>query len=91
MVSFNAELRSSHWGLRKELDSHAKTPQNLVWKILYFSMSKVCKVKVFWFSLTRRLDIRHDDAKFLRPQPPPDPISGLPTASESFVIHLAYS
>ncbi|GBN45275.1 hypothetical protein AVEN_120765-1 [Araneus ventricosus] len=28
-------------------------------------VSKVCKVKEFWFTLTLRFDIRHDDTKFL--------------------------
>ncbi|GBM43100.1 hypothetical protein AVEN_269918-1 [Araneus ventricosus] len=38
MRCFNVGLRSSHWGLRKEIDSHAKTPQELVWEILYISI-----------------------------------------------------
>ncbi|GBL95485.1 hypothetical protein AVEN_116650-1 [Araneus ventricosus] len=28
-------------------------------------VSKVCKVKEFWFTLALRFDIRHDDTKFL--------------------------
>ncbi|GBM56106.1 hypothetical protein AVEN_43481-1 [Araneus ventricosus] len=34
-------------------------------------VSKVCKVKEFWFTLALRFDIRHDDTKFLCPQPTP--------------------
>ncbi|GBM51947.1 hypothetical protein AVEN_91252-1 [Araneus ventricosus] len=30
-AAFNVGLRSSHWGLRKEFDSHEKTPQK-TWK-----------------------------------------------------------
>ncbi|GBN48907.1 hypothetical protein AVEN_150437-1 [Araneus ventricosus] len=33
-------------------------------------VSKVCKVKEFWFTLALRFDIHHDDTKFLWPQPP---------------------
>ncbi|GBM92658.1 hypothetical protein AVEN_185307-1 [Araneus ventricosus] len=41
---FNVGLRSSHWGLRKESDLHAKTPQkNVVWEILYISVTTYVK------------------------------------------------
>ncbi|GBN38277.1 hypothetical protein AVEN_219718-1 [Araneus ventricosus] len=37
-------------------------------------VSKVCKVKEFWFTLALGFDIRHDDTKFFRTSaPPPDP------------------
>ncbi|GBM55651.1 hypothetical protein AVEN_19219-1 [Araneus ventricosus] len=36
----------------------------------FIKVSKVCKVKVFWFTYAMRLDIHHDDTKFFIPQPP---------------------
>ncbi|GBN70803.1 hypothetical protein AVEN_211720-1 [Araneus ventricosus] len=36
-------------------------------------VSKVCKVKEFWFTLALRFDIHLDDTKLFIPQPPPDP------------------
>ncbi|GBO19259.1 hypothetical protein AVEN_243378-1 [Araneus ventricosus] len=52
---FNVEIRSFHWGLRKEFDSHTKTPQ----KTLYGRSS-----------ISRKSRIYHQEVKNLPPGSP---------------------
>ncbi|GBM29062.1 hypothetical protein AVEN_233234-1 [Araneus ventricosus] len=39
----------------------------------YCQVSKICKVKVFWFPYAIRFDIRHDDIKFFYTSATPRP------------------